>query len=171
MALRSVTQSDFTLPRTPSTRTSVEGIEGALLDAISGVESSRDGYTAVNRGKIDNLTSLTIDEVIEQTFKRKGPTGRGGPGDPSTAAGRYQILNATLGDLKKSLNLDGSEIFDETMQDRLGIALLERRGLQRFLDGSLSSQAFLTNLRQEWTGINAIPDGMLKLLEEIKEGT
>lgn len=159
----------FTLPLTPSSFTTVQGVEGVLLDAVSGAESRRDGYNAVNRGVILGLTGMTLNEVMRVTRARKGPRGEGGPGDPSTAAGRYQILNATMAGLIKEMGLTGQEIFDEDMQDQMAIQLLRRRGLDKFLAGTLSKESFARGLMNEWTGLKAVPQGLLDLLDEIAQ--
>ncbi len=158
----------FDIPVEPSSATNVTGVEGSLLDAISGYESRRDGYNAVNRGVINGLTNLTINEVIQATRRRKGPTGEGGPGDPSTAAGRYQILNSTMAGLIANMGLTGEEKFDEDMQDRMAIELLKGRGLDQFLNGTVDEVTFLKGLQNEWTGLRAGTAPMLELLRQIR---
>jgi muramidase (phage lysozyme) len=74
-------------------------------------------------------------------------------GHPSTAVGRYQIISSTMDSLIKEMGLTGNEIFDEAMQDRMGIHLLKRRGLDDFLAGRITTQQFMKNLSQEWAGL------------------
>ncbi len=89
------------------------------------------------------LTNMTVSEVIAA-----GPTWTKNFG--SSAAGRYQFLNATLKRLRSTEALDGSENFGPDLQDRLGYALLDRRGYEKFATGKLSVVAFGLELAKEW---------------------
>ncbi|TDR28824.1 hypothetical protein [Aquamicrobium defluvii] len=71
----------------------------------------------------------------------------------SSAVGRYQIVRTTLRDLRKELGLTGKERFDEKTQDRLAMALLERRGLSKWRAGTMSDTQFLNSLAQEWASL------------------
>ena len=82
---------------------------------------------------------MSIDDVLNWQRKQK-----------FSASGRYQIIRKTLLGLKKELKLTGKEMFNEDMQDRMALRLLDRRGFQKFLDGKISINAMMVNLSKEW---------------------
>ena len=95
-----------------------------LLDLIARVES-KGNYNAYfgNAGNTSiRFTEMSVDEVMQwqQEFIAAG--------HPSSAVGRYQIISTTLKGLVQQLAIDVNQPFDEAMQDRMAIALLERRG-------------------------------------------
>lgn len=91
------------------------------------------------------LVEMAVDEVLaaQLTWVRQW-------GQPSGAAGAYQIIRPTLLLLKKSLGLTGAERFSPDLQDRLGQKLLEWRGLLKFFKGTLTRQQFGNALAREW---------------------
>lgn len=99
-----------------------------------------------NQRHIDKpVTAMTVDEIIaasDSWRKRFGTT--------SGAAGAYQIIKPTLVQLKKDLGLTGKEKFTPALQDRMGDKLLQKRGVDQFLAGALSGNAFGNNLAREW---------------------
>lgn len=129
-----------------------------LLAFIRVTESGRkdaSAYTTIyghNEGKLPKpITSMTVDEVIAagpgwtRTFK-------------SSAAGAYQFMNATLKDLKLSLGLTGGEMFTPALQDRLGLALLKRRGFEGFMAGSIGRNEFGLGLAREWASFPVLAE-------------
>jgi len=95
------------------------------------------------------LTTMTIKEVLAWQDSI----------DPiyrSEAAGAYQIMEDTLRDLYPHAGFDGSEVFGIDTQDRLAIALLKRRGLDRYLAGKLSTTKFANNLAREWASLPVV---------------
>lgn len=120
--------------------------ENAILDLIAEHESGGD-YNIVYGGSQIDLTDMTINEVLD--WQKDFVNG----GSPSSAAGRYQIIQGTLSGLKDEMNLTGEEKFDEQMQDRMGTVLLERRGYSSFLEGRISEDQFMRNLSQEWAAL------------------
>lgn len=126
-----------------------------LFDVIHKAESpgSNNGYDVAFSGtgykKFTNgkpLTELSLNEIMELQKKTGKEFG-------SSAIGRYQFMSKTLGGLKKELNLTGNEKFDKKLQDRLGYALLKRRGLDNYLSGKMSKSNFMDSLAQEWAGL------------------
>lgn len=124
-----------------------------LLDFVGNVETSRgarEAYDVVyghNQKKLPKpLTSMTVDEVIVAGPKWAKQFG-------SSAAGRYQFMNATLKELKKELGLGGDQVLDADLQDRLGYHLLKRRGYEAFMAGTLKPVAFAKNLAKEWASL------------------
>lgn len=77
-------------------------------------------------------------------------------GNASSAVGRYQFINTTLSGLIKENNIDPSTLFDESLQDALAVALLERRGLQDFVNKKITREQFAHNLSMEWAALPKI---------------
>ena len=123
-----------------------------LLDLIAQAES-RGNYNAYF-GNASNtevkFTEMSVAEVLDwqKAFVAQG--------NPSSAAGRYQIINTTLAGLVQELDLQGSEMFDEAMQDRLALALLERRGVVAYINGRIDAKQFAAELAKEWAGLPRI---------------
>lgn len=117
-----------------------------LLDFIASYEAPK-GYGTVYGNKQSRLpkplTSMTLAEVIAA-----GPGWSKSFG--SSACGRYQFMTATLKDLRTSLVLMGDNVFSADLQDRLGYALLQRRGYASFMSGLTSATAFGLAIAKEW---------------------
>lgn len=120
---------------------------GRLLDFIKEHEAGGN-YNAVfgNANSKVDLGQFTLDQVMAQQQSS---------GRRSTAIGGYQFMHRTLRDLKRELGLTGKERFTPDFQDRLGLALLERRGYREFKAGKRSLRNFAFSLSQEWS---ALPD-------------
>lgn len=123
-----------------------------LLDLIADAES-KGNYNAyfgnANNQSID-FTKMTITQVQEwqkSTIQQ---------GHASSAVGRYQIIDTTLGELVAQQRIDPSSKFDSSLQDQLAIALLERRGSLSYLRGELTSEQFAANLAKEWASLPRI---------------
>ena len=71
----------------------------------------------------------------------------------SEAAGKYQIMEDTLRDLVTQGHASKSELFNKTTQDKLAVALLRRRGLDRYLSGKISAEVFGNNIAREWASM------------------
>lgn len=124
----------------------------ALLDFIYRTETGKPRpacYEVIyghNQGKLKKpLTAMTIGEIVDlgpSWHKRFG----------SSAAGAPQFMRATLIGLAKDFpaDINGSTLLDGEMQDRLGYALLQRRGYQAFLLGRISRTEFGKRLAMEW---------------------
>lgn len=123
-----------------------------LLDLIADVESrgNYNAYFGNARNSSINFTAMTIDEVLQWQNEYVAQ------GSPSSAVGRYQIINTTLADLMRSLNIDPSQRFDEAMQDRMAVALLERRGSVSYVNNELGRDDFAANLAKEWASLPKI---------------
>ncbi len=120
-----------------------------LLHLIGRVESNNN-YNAYfgNAGNADVLfTDMTIAEVLDwqREYVREG--------SPSSAVGRYQIINTTLEELADALGVERDQKFDAAMQDRMAIALLERRGAIEYVNQELSQHEFAANLAKEWAAL------------------
>ena len=120
-----------------------------LLQTIAEVESN-DNYNAyfgnAKNTKVQ-FTAMSVGEVLnwQQEFIEDG--------SPSSAVGRYQFLNTTLLGLTKELGIDHDEQFNQLLQDKLAVALLERRGLNEYVDRKMTREEFAHNLSQEWAAL------------------
>lgn len=120
-----------------------------LLNTIAKVESKYN-YNAYF-GKPNNtsiqFTSMTVNEVLawQKQFVEQG--------NPSSAIGRYQFIDSTLQGLVRELKIDGNMKFDEALQDRLAVALLERRGIREYVDNKISREEFAHSLSKEWAAL------------------
>jgi len=96
------------------------------------------------------FTEMPVGQVLQwqEEYVRQG--------SPSSAVGKYQIIRPTLAGLVQQLGVDAEARFDEAMQDRMAIALLERRGAHAYIEKALSREAFAANLAKEWA---ALPKG------------
>lgn len=128
-----------------------------LLDFIRKVETGRDDASAYDviyahkQGKLPKpITTMTVGEL--QAHQASGWPAK------STAAGGYQFMRKTLGDLRKELGLRDGQQFDPNLQDRLAYHLLKRRGYEKFAEGKLSVNAFALNLAKEWASLPVLAD-------------
>ena len=96
-----------------------------LLAFIRAIEAPRgyDDYEArIPVAPPRPLTRMTLGEVLDwQARVRKA-------GAPSTAAGGYQVIHATLERLVRAHGLDRDALFDGPMQDRLARLLIAECG-------------------------------------------
>lgn len=123
-----------------------------LLNTIAKGESHGNYNAYYGNGGNTNVhfTDMSIADVMkwQEEYVRKG--------SPSSAVGKYQIVRPTLAGLVQKLKLDTHAKFDEKMQDRLAVALLEKRGALDFLQKRLSREQFAANLAQEWAALPRI---------------
>lgn len=123
-----------------------------LLDFIAKYESGGN-YNAYYRMPANQnspkLTSMTLDSVLDWQHRYTSVNGAA-----SSAAGRYQIIRATLKGVSDQLGLDRATTrFTQATQDQMAIKLLEGRGIKRFLAGSLSRGQFGNRLAMEWASL------------------
>lgn len=96
------------------------------------------------------FTSMTIQQVMDWQAAYIAQ------GAASNAVGKYQIMGTTLKGLVKEQHINPTERFDEHMQDRLAIALIDRRGAEKFVDKKITAEQFATNLSMEWAALPAL---------------
>ena len=126
----------------------------ALLDFIAKPESGGDydivygGIAKKDRPK-QRLTTMTIAQVLEWQDSIDAKY-------PSEAAGRYQIMEDTLRPLPPAAGLLPSDLFHAENQDRLAIVLLKRRGLDKYLAGTMSAEEFANSLAREWASLPVV---------------
>ena len=126
-----------------------------LLDFIAGLETNRQGQAAYETiigyrnekpGALPRpITEMTLEELLAEQKRwvrnLKAPSG---------AAGRYQIIRPTLLSLIAELRVPLADKFTPDLQDRFGIALLQRRGWTQFAAHTLSLRDFGNRLAREW---------------------
>jgi hypothetical protein len=93
------------------------------------------------------FTDMTIADVLQWQDDYVAQ------GNVSSAAGKYQLIRPTLLGLVNSLKIDQNEKFDEAMQDKLAIVLLERRGAVDYVNSKLTREQFAANLAMEWAAL------------------
>ena len=95
------------------------------------------------------LTQMTIREVLawQDSIDRIYM---------SEAAGVGQIMEDTLRGLYPAAGLTLDDLFSEENQDRLVQALLERRGLSRYIRGEISDTQFANKLAREWASLPVV---------------
>lgn len=125
-----------------------------LLDFIARYES-RGNYNIVWGGIKKQhrppkpLTTLTVGEVLAWQDSID-------PFYMSEALGRYQIMEDTLRGMYRSAGVSLDDLFNENTQDRLGLHLLRRRGLDDYLEGKISTEKFAQAISKEWASMPCI---------------
>jgi len=118
-----------------------------LLDYIGKIES-RGNYNVLVGGKTKTgLTDMTIAQVLEfqKTMRRMG--------HESTAVGKYQIIQKTLEGLVSQGAAKLDDKFSPAVQDRLAVALMRGRGLEKYQRGQITAAQFADKLAQEWASL------------------
>jgi len=120
-----------------------------LLQMVATAESrgNYNAYFSNASNKEIIFTKMSISEVLawQKEFVRSG--------NPSSAVGRYQIIQPTLEGLVQELNIHLDSKYDEKLQDKLAIALMERRGSLDFINNKLPANEFAHNLSKEWASL------------------
>ena len=118
-------------------------LAGKLLNTIGGIESNNQYDIQYGGKRNPDLLNMTIDEVLQYQQGMK----------TSSAVGRYQFINKTLNDLVSQGYVTSDTKFTPETQDMLATKLLERRGLNKYLRGELTSNEFADNLSKEWAAL------------------
>ena len=120
-----------------------------LLNLIAGAESNGNynAYFGNPRNNDIRFTEMTVAEV------RQWQEDYIAQGSPSSAVGRYQIISGTLDGLINELGIEPTQKFNESTQDTMAIALLERRGSVEYVNDELSKEQFAANLAKEWAAL------------------
>lgn len=120
-----------------------------LLQLIARAESkgNYNAYFGNPGNSAIDFTTMSIAEV--QAWQARQVR----QGSPSSAVGRYQIINTTLGELVRQLSIAPTQKFDAATQDKLAIALLERRGAEDYINQELTLDEFAANLAKEWASL------------------
>ena len=122
----------------------VTGIHKQALDIISGPESGG-SYNAMNQGTIGDkivgstgnsktkigkeLTSMTIGEIMQRQAYLMNKSNPQVSDYGIYAAGRYQIIPATMRAAVQRSGLKPTDMFSPENQDKLGLAVLKSQGI------------------------------------------
>lgn len=127
-----------------ASRTAVLG----FLDFIAQYESNGNynaRFGAATNTNDPAFTSMSVKNVLAWQKGRK-----------FSACGKYQIIRATLTNLLKTLKLNGSQIYDRDLQDKMGTQLLKQRGLDKFLAGKTERDDFALSVAREWAALPGV---------------
>jgi peptidoglycan hydrolase-like protein with peptidoglycan-binding domain len=121
-----------------------QGKVGEVLNLVASKESS--GFYDIMFGgkRYPEILSMTLRELHDFQKQHGQRTG-------SSAAGRYQIMgfNTFPYAKKAGLNVD-SDKFSPANQDKMGIVFLRECGLEGWLAGKVSNEAFLDKIAGVW---------------------
>lgn len=120
------------------------------LLTVIGEAESKGNYNAYF-GNATNTTIRFTDMSIAQVMQWQAE--HLAKGNVSSAVGKYQIINTTLSGLVQRLDIDKNQKFDENIQDQLAIALIEKRGANRYVNEELNREQLAHNLSMEWAGL------------------
>lgn len=147
-----------------------------LLHLIAKAESkgNYNAYFGNSGNKSVKFTDMSIADVLkwQSNYVKQG--------SPSSAVGRYQILDTTLKGLVKEMRVDTRQRFDQTMQDKMASTLIARRGAEAYVNGELTREGFAANLAKEWASLPRVigknaddsfyaSDGLNKALVDVDE--
>lgn len=138
-----------------------------LLELISRKESN--GNYNAHYGNAGNqnpkFTAMTVQQVRDwqdnfvKVLKKK-----------SAAVGKYQIIRTTMGDLVNQLGLNGTETFDESLQDKMAQRLLRKRHFDDFVANNIGITQFGNNLSMEWAALPVLSNLTNHKGRKIKRG-
>lgn len=147
------TGSDFgTVPEGDTEFNMIDDSRSLLGDddaaAILGFVSRAEGadFNTLFGGSKVILEEKTVAEV--QALQRAHGKKTG-----SSATGAYQVMRKTLSDLIDQGVVDPDEPFTEDVQNRIGMALLKRRGYDDWKAGKITTDQFANRLAQEWAAL------------------
>ena len=117
-----------------------------ILDYVAKFESGGD-YNKMYGGKSNpELANMTIAEVLELQKKNVSALG-------SSAIGKYQFMKKTIEGFISEGVISPTDKFDAATQEKMGMALLERRGYSKYKTGKMSAEEFANNVAAEWAGM------------------
>lgn len=120
-----------------------------LLNTIAKGESkgNYNAYWGNAANSSIRFTDMSVGQVLDwqEAYVKQG--------SPSSAVGKYQIVRPTLAGLVQKFKINPEEKFDASLQDRLAVALLEKRGAHEYMQNKLSRDQFAANLAQEWAAL------------------
>jgi len=93
------------------------------------------------------ITTMSINELLAWQDASVAA------GSESSAAGRYQIIRKTLRGLVAKMGLNGSETFNQELQDRLAVELMNEAGLAQFKAGEITASEFGNRLSGVWAAL------------------
>lgn len=128
-----------------------------LIGKSEGTDKGRGYNETLAYGLLTNgdvaLINMTIEQVLtlqEQMLRHKANRWN------SSALGRYQIVRKTLLALISKMKVSRKAYFDQNMQDAMAVQLLIGRGIGRWLNGSITTEALMAGLAAEWASLPKI---------------
>ena len=106
---------------------------------------------------------MTVGEV--QAFQNRLVA----DGRASSACGKYQIIRKTLAALVANGAAAKGDLFDQKTQDKLAVALMMQRSLNRFLENKISAEDLALNLAKEWASM-PVPKDVFNGKRNVKAG-
>lgn len=130
-----------------------------LLGFTEGTDKGRGYNETLAYGKFTggdrNLVGMTMSQIDAlQTQMLAHPKNT----FDSSALGRYQIVRTTRREIQEQLNIPDSAKFDKDMQDRMACYLLGYRGIDKWLEGDMSTDMLVNNLAKEWASLPTTKD-------------
>ena len=154
-------------------------IQGSKFrEALSGVEAKnyRTLFGNAEEKKTPfkdlDITTMPMKDIFD-LVKKNGKFHRFNlaKGKDTTAIGKYQMVGATLRDLKdrgilRKLGIDDDTLFDENTQDKIAVHLAERRVRPKFSIAEARKE-----MRDEWEGFSKLSDKELDaIIKEVRGG-
>lgn len=124
----------------------ITGIHKQALDIIAGPESGGN-YNAFNQGQPNdrpggskkwlgkNLTDMTIGEILQRQAYEEDTRNPRLNGYGIWAAGKYQIIPATMRAAVQRSGLKTTDMFSPANQDKLGLSVLKSQGIGAWTAG------------------------------------
>ncbi len=116
------------------------------------------GYGKYADDKTNPVSNMSLKEVYAHQKKMKAdPSNRHHIGNgvyrPSSAVGKYQIVEPTLKRLQKRLGLSDDAKFDKKTQDAMAQLLLKDAGADDFKNGKITSQQYQDKIAKIWASV------------------
>ena len=119
-----------------------------------------------------DITTMPMKDIFD-LVKKNGKFHRFNlaKGKDTTAIGKYQMVGATIRDLKdrgilRKLGIDDDTLFDENTQDKIAVHLAERRVRPKFSIAEARKE-----MRSEWEGFSKLSDKELDaIINEVRGG-
>jgi muramidase (phage lysozyme) len=135
-----------------------------------GAENPYDIQQGEGKKAAVELTKMTVDQVLAlQDQRRKKGLKKG----ESTAVGAYQIVQGTLKEKIAQLKIQGDEMFDKDLQDRLADSLIKQAGYDEYAANPTpdAKKAFVNRLSGLWAGIPKDAGGQTGLPQNQNKAT
>jgi len=135
-----------------------------------GAENPYDIQQGEGKKAAVELTKMTVDQVLAlQDERRKKGLKKG----ESTAVGAYQIVQGTLKEKIAQLKIQGDEMFDKDLQDRLADSLIKQAGYEEYAANPTpdAKKAFVKRLSGLWAGIPKDAGGQTGLPQNQNKAT
>lgn len=128
-----------------------------IRDLIGKAESYGGNYNVLAGGQEADLTNMTLEQVLELQKSMKAGIKNGLY--PSSAVGKYQIIDSTLRNQIRLMGLDPKTTkFDQATQDRIADDLIVQQGYNKYAAGSWTKERFLASLAGTWAGLPSGPN-------------